>query len=52
MVQTLVAIGVLGAVVGILFLLVWFVDARRADEVENDDERLHTDEFEPRDHRM
>lgn len=49
MLQTVIAIGVLGAVVGLLFLLVWLVDAKRAEQVENDEERQHTDEFQPGD---
>jgi len=44
MVQTLVALVVLGALVGAIFLGVWLADAQRADDVENDEERLHTDE--------
>ena len=43
MLQTLLAIGVLGIVVGGLFLLVWVVDAKRAKDVENDEERLDVD---------
>jgi hypothetical protein len=47
MVETLIAIGVLGAVVAGLFLLVWIADAKRADEVENDEERLDTEQPQP-----
>ena len=43
MVQMLVTIGVLGAVVAALFLVVWIVDAKRAEQVGHDDERQHTD---------
>ena len=51
MVQTLVALLVLGAVVGIVFMFVWRVDAKRAEDVESDEERLHTDEHLPTDER-
>jgi hypothetical protein len=47
MIPTLIAIGVLGAVVAALFLLVWFADAKRAQQVENDDERVQTDDYQP-----
>lgn len=52
MVQTLVALLVLGAVVGIVFMFVWRVDAKRAEDVESDEERLHTDEHLPADQHL
>lgn len=51
MVQTLVALLVLGAVIGIIFMFVWRADAKRAEDVESDEERLHTDEDLPTEER-
>lgn len=43
MAQTIIALVVLAAVVGGLFLFVWLADAKRAEKVEHDPERLDTD---------
>jgi preprotein translocase subunit YajC len=46
MVETLIALVVLGVVVALLFTFVWRADAKRAQQVENDEERLQTEEHE------
>ena len=43
MAQTIIALVVLAAVVGVVFLVVWLADAKRAEDVENDTERLTDD---------
>ena len=47
MMLTVIVLGSLAAVVGVIFLFVWKADANRAEKVENDEERLDTDNEPP-----
>jgi len=40
---TIIAIVALGVLIFAAFLVVWLVDARRAEQIEHDPERLDTD---------